>query len=206
MKAVQILTLLFDGYTALDVIGPYEVLARVPQVKFYFVGDEKRDYKDSYGLKLSADYSLDEVARGDVLFIPGGFGIDSILKDERILEWVRKVDSTSTWTVAVCSGSLLLAQAGLLDGRKCTTHWRRKKQLAAYGVAVKDERYVEDGKFITSAGVSAGVDMALYLASKLASDRIAQMIQLGLEYAPRPPFDCGTPDKAPLEVLEMMKG
>lgn len=206
METIRILTLLYDAYTALDIIGPYEVLTKMPKAKFYFVGDEKRDYKDPYGLKLSADYSIDEISQGDILFIPGGFGIDNILKNKRIIEWIRKIDSTSKWTVAVCVGSLLLAEAGLLNGKSCTTHWGRKKQLRKYDVIVEDERYVQDGKIITSAGVSAGIDMALYLVSKVAGDQAAQMIQLGIEYAPQPPFDCGTPDKTPRELLERMKG
>jgi transcriptional regulator GlxA family with amidase domain len=204
---MNIVIFLFDDYTALDVIGPYEVLSKLPNSKIYLVGLEKKAYVDSYGLKIIADYSINEISNADILLIPGGFGIDKILKDKAIIEWVQKIDSSSLWTVSVCAGSLLLAEAGLLDGKNCTSHWGRKKQLRNYNVKVTDkyERYVQDGKIITSAGVSAGIDMALYLVSKISGDQIAQMIQLAMEYDPKPPFACGTPDKAPRELLEKMK-
>jgi len=204
---MKIAIFLFDDYTALDVIGPYEVLSKLPGAQICFTGVEKREYKDSHGLKIVADYSINEIAEADILLIPGGFGIDKILKNNEIIKWIQKIDNTSKWTVSVCAGSLLLAEAGLLDGKKCTSHWGRKKQLRNYNVIVPDkfERYVHDGKIITSAGVSAGIDMALYLVSKIAGDQTAQMIQLAMEYDPKPPFDCGTPDKAPKELLEKMR-
>ena len=196
--------LLFDNYTALDVVGPYEVLSRLPNAQVYFIGQEKMDYKDSYGLKIITDYSIYEISYLDILLIPGGFGIDKLLKNNEIIEWIKNIDSTSNWTVSVCSGSLLLAEAGLLDNKLCTTHWRRKDQLKDYNVKIVNERYVQDGKFITSAGVSAGIDMALYLTSKIAGDQVAKIIQLAIEYDPNPPFDCGSPDKAPKEMVEKL--
>jgi transcriptional regulator GlxA family with amidase domain len=199
--------LLFDNYTALDVVGPYEVLSKLPNAQICLVGTEKKAYSDPHGLKILADYTIQDVTQADILLIPGGFGIDAILKDQEIIEWIQRVDKTSQWTVSVCAGALLLAEAGLLNGKNCTTHWGRKKQLRNYNVVVTDqyERYVQDGKIITSAGVSAGIDMALYLVSKIAGDQSAQIIQLAMEYAPQPPFDCGTPDKAPKEIIERMK-
>ncbi len=204
---MKIAIFLFDDYTALDVIGPYEVLSKLPDAQIFFVGLEKRAYKDSHGLKIIADYSVAEIIEADILLIPGGFGVDNILKDKVVIDWIKKVNQTSKWTLSVCSGSLLLAEAGLLEGKNCTSHWGRKKQLRSYNVRVTDkyERYVHDGKIITSAGVSAGIDMALYLVGKIAGTQTAQMMQLAMEYDPKPPFDCGTPDKAPKELLEKMK-
>ena len=203
----KIVILLFDNYTALDVVGPYEVLSKLPNSSVYFVGCDKKEYPDGRGLKIAADYSIDEISEADILLIPGGFGIDPLLKNKEIIEWIQKVDTTSRWTVSVCSGSLLLAEAGLLNGKNCTTHWRRKEQLKKYDVLVKDtyERYIRDGKIVTSAGVSAGIDMAIYLVSLIANDQTAQMIQLAIEYNPQPPFDCGTPDKAPKELKEKLR-
>jgi len=194
--------LLFDNYTALDIVGPYEVLNKLPNSKIYLVGLEKKEYKDTYGLKISADNSIDEISEADILLIPGGFGIDSLLNNEEVLDWIRIIDRTTKWTVSVCSGSLLLAQTGLLNGKNCTTHWRRKEQLQRFNVKVKNERYIQDGKFITSAGVSAGIDMALYLVSKIAGDQTAMMFQLAIEYDPKPPFNCGSPDKIPKAMLD----
>lgn len=186
---MKIAILLFDDYTALDIVGPYEVLSKLPDSKVYFVGREKREYRDRHGLRISADYSIAEITDADILLIPGGFGIDALLTNIEIIEWIQQVDHSTQWTVSVCSGSLLLAQAGLLNGKNCTTHWRRKEQLKRYDVKIKDERYVQDGKIITSAGVSAGIDMALYLVSKIRGNQAAMMIQHAIEYDPKPPFD-----------------
>jgi transcriptional regulator GlxA family with amidase domain len=199
---MKIVILLFDNYTALDLVGPYEVLNKLPDSKIYLAGIERKEYKDTYGLRILADNSIDEISEADILLIPGGSGIDNLLKNKEVLDWIRKIDSITKWTVSVCSGSLLLAQAGLLDGKNCTTHWRRKEQLRRFNVTVKNERYIQDGKIITSAGVSAGIDMALYLVSKIAGDKIAMMIQLAIEYDPKPPFNCGSPDKVPKEMLD----
>lgn len=202
---IRIVILLYDRFTALDAIGPYEVLSRLPGAKMYFTGYEKRGYKDTYGLELRADHAINEISEAEILLIPGGFGVDNLLKNREVVDWVRKIDGTTSWTTAVCSGSLLLAEAGILDGKNCTTHWRRKEQLKKYKVHIRDDRFVQDGKIITSAGVSAGIDMALYLVSKVAGDDTAKIIQLGIEYDPHPPFDCGSPDKAPPEILEKLK-
>lgn len=202
---MKIVILLFDNFTALDIIGPYEVLSKLPSSQIYLTGLEKKVYRDTYGLKIQADYSIDEVSQADILLIPGGLGIDTLLKSTELLNWIQKIDNTTQWTTSVCSGSLLLAQAGLLNGKNCTTHWRRKEQLHIFDVLVKDERYVQDGKFITSAGVSAGIDMALYLVSKIAGDQTAKMIQLAIEYDPKPPFDSGSPEKVPTEMIKKFK-
>lgn len=202
---MKIAILLFDNYTALDIIGPYEVLSKLPNSRICFVGLEKREFRDLYGLRISAEYSLNEISQADILLIPGGTGINNLLTNKEIIDWIQKIDKTTNWTVSVCSGSLLLAQAGLLIGKECTTHWRRIDQLSKYDVIVRKERYIQDGKYITSAGVSAGIDMALYLASKISGELTAKMIQLAIEYDPKPPFDCGSPDKAPKELLAKMQ-
>lgn len=202
---MKIAILLFDNFTALDIVGPYEVLNKLPDSKILFVGYEKKEYSDPYGLRISADSSIGEISDADILLVPGGPGIDSLLNNKDILDWIRKIDRTTKWTVSVCSGSLVLAQAGLLDGKNCTTHWRRKEQLRSFNVMVIDERYIQDGKYITSAGVSAGIDMALYLVSKIAGDLTAMTFQLAIEYDPKPPFDCGSPDKVPAEILGRFK-
>ena len=199
---MKIVILLFDNYTALDLVGPYEVLNKLPDSKIYLAGIERKEYKDTYGLRILADNSIDEISEADILLIPGGSGIDNLLKNKEVLDWIRKIDSITKWTVSVCSGSLLLAQAGLLDGKNCTTHWRRKEHLRRFNVTVKNERYIQDGKIITAAGVSAGIDMALYLVSKIGGDKIAMMFQLAIEYDPKPPFNCGSPDKVPKEMLD----
>jgi transcriptional regulator GlxA family with amidase domain len=202
---LKIVILLFDNHTALDIVGPYEVLNKLPNSKVYLTGLEKKEYKDMYGLKISADYSIAEISQADILLIPGGFGIDELLKNAEIIDWIQKIDRSTQWTVSVCSGSLLLAQAGLLDGKNCTTHWKRKDQLKNYNVTIKDERYVQDGKMITSAGVSAGIDMALYLVSIIAGEQTARMIQLAIEYDPKPPFNGGSPEKVSKEMLDKMR-
>jgi transcriptional regulator GlxA family with amidase domain len=202
---MKIAILVFDNYTALDIAGPYDVLNKLPGAEIIFVAPEKREYRDPYGFRISADLSLDGVADTDILLIPGGPGIDNLLKDNKVIDWIQRMDKTTQWTVSVCNGSLLLAEAGLLNGKNCTTHWRRKEQLGKYNVSVKDERYVQDGKFMTSAGVSAGIDMALYLVSKIAGDNAARMIQLAIEYDPQPPFDSGSPHKVPKEMIDKLK-
>ncbi len=206
-NTMKIVLFLFDNYTALDVVGPYEVLSKLPNAQVFLTGTEKKCYSDSHGLKITADYTIDEVLEADILLIPGGFGIDVVLKDQSVIEWVKKIDKTTQWTISVCAGSLLLAEAGFLNGKKCTSHWGRKKQLRNYDVIVPDlsERYVQDGKYITSAGVSAGIDMALFLVSLIAGDVTAQVIQLAMEYNPLPPFDGGTPEKTPKEIMEKMR-
>lgn len=203
----NIVIFLFDECTVLDFVGPYDVLSRLPDAQIFFVGTEKKEYKDSHGLRYTSDYSIDEIATADILLIPGGFGIDKLLPNQKLLEWIRNIDKTTQWTVSVCAGSLLLAETGLLKGKMCTSHWGRKAQLRNYDLIVIDgiERYVRDGKIITSAGVSAGIDMALYLAGLVAGEQTAKAIQLAMEYDPQPPFDCGNPLKAPKEILEKFK-
>jgi transcriptional regulator GlxA family with amidase domain len=202
---MKIAILLFDNFTVLDVAGPYEVLSNIPKSEICFVAREPGLYKNSKGLQINAEYSLHNVPEPEIVVIPGGFGIDSILDDKEILGWINKVHETSQWTTSVCSGTLLLAAAGILNGRKVTTHWNRVEQLKKYNIEFVNERYVKDGKIITSAGVSAGIDMALYLTSLIVNENFAKTVQLAIEYDPKPPFDCGSPEKAPKEMVEMIK-
>jgi transcriptional regulator GlxA family with amidase domain len=185
---MKIAILLYEKVTALDFVGPYEVLSRIPNAEICFVGIEKGQIANAGGLKFYADFSLQDITQADILLIPGGFGIDALLHDTALISWIKQMDRNSQWTASVCSGVLLLAETGIIKGKKCTTHWRRKEQLKKYDVEVVDERYVQDGKYITSAGVSAGIDMALFLTGKIVGDKGAMMIQQGIEYNPMPPY------------------
>lgn len=202
---MKIAILIFDNYTALDVIGPYEVLSRIPGAEIVLAGLQPGLYKDGNGLRLYAGYSFLDVESPEIVVIPGGFGIDAILNNTQVLEWLKRAYSTSRWTVSVCSGSLLLGAAGLLQDKKATTHWNRKDKLKEYGAEVVDKRYVQDGKILTSAGVSAGIDMSLFLVSLILDEKAAKLIQLSLEYDPQPPFDAGSIEKAPSELVELIK-
>jgi transcriptional regulator GlxA family with amidase domain len=196
---------LYDRFTALDAVGPYEVLWRVPGARVRWVGAEARSYATDRGLRLVADATFDDVPAPDVLVVPGGTGTRDALADERLVEWIRAADATSTWTTSVCTGALLLGAAGLLRGLRATTHWAYLDALAEFGAEVTSERVVEQGKVITSAGVSSGIDMALALAAKIAGDDVAQAIQLRIEYDPQPPFDVGSTAKAPAHVRELAR-
>lgn len=186
---MKISFLLFENFTALDVVGPYEVLSRLPNVEIVLVGKERKYYGAQHGLRILMDTSIHECIESDILIIPGGRGIDSLLLDTEIIKWILNVDKASKFTVSICSGSLLLAEAGLLTAMACTTHWKRKSQLGKYHVNVLNERFVQDGKYMTSAGVTAGIDLALYLASKLAGKNTALDIQQEIEYNPNPSFE-----------------
>jgi transcriptional regulator GlxA family with amidase domain len=201
---MKIAILLFDNYTALDIVGPYEVLSYIPGSKIYFIAEKPGFYKNCKGIQISAEYSLNDLKDPDIVVIPGGFGIDAILDNKEILNWVTAVHKKSQWTTSVCSGVLLLAAAGILKGCRVTTNWNRVEQLRKYSVEFVNERYVKDGKIITSAGVSAGIDMALYLTSLVVNENFAKTVQLAIEYDPMPPFDSGSPEKAPKEILEMI--
>jgi transcriptional regulator GlxA family with amidase domain len=199
---VRIAILIFEKLTALDAIGPYEVLRSVPGWTVEFVGSEKGQVRtDSGALGLSVDRSLDEVGETDIVLVPGGEGNRPLLEDETVLSWLREIDRTTTWTTSVCTGSLVLGAAGLLQGKRATSHWLFLDQLREFGAEPVGGRYVEDGKTITAAGVSAGIDMALHLVSREVGPEVAQAVQLGIEYDPQPPFDAGSPAKAPAEIV-----
>jgi len=199
--------LIFDGLTALDAIGPYEVLRSVPGWEVEFVGKSRGEIRTEDGsLGLTVDKSLDEVERTEILLVPGGKGNRPLLADEEVLSWLRRLDEGTTWTTSVCTGSLVLGAAGLLQGRRATGHWLYLEQLSEYGAEPVRERWVEDGKTITAAGVSAGIDMALHLVGREAGPEVAQTVQLRIEYDPSPPFDAGSPEKAPAAIVERVSG
>jgi len=203
---MQIAILIFEKLTALDAIGPYEVLRSVPGWEVKFVGPEKGYVRtDSGALGLSADYSLDEVNAADIVLVPGGKGNRPLLEDEAVLSWLREIDAGSKWTTSVCTGALVLGAAGLLEGKKATTYWPFLEQLREYGAEPVGGRFVEDGKTVTAAGVSAGIDMAFHLVGQEADPEVAQAVQLGIEYDPQPPFDSGAPDKAPDSIVELIE-
>ncbi len=183
--------------TALDAIGPYEVLRMLPNADVRFVWHETGPIiVDSGVLALGVTHTFDETPSPDVILVPGGSGGASIAADTRLHEWLRKVHETTTWTTSVCSGSTVLAAAGLLDGISATTHWSVQSALGALGAKPqRDKRIVREGKIVTAAGVSAGIDLALWLAGEIAGRERAEMIQLMIEYDPQPPFDAGHPSK-----------
>lgn len=199
---MQIALLLYDGFTGLDIVGPYDVLRSVPGAQPVFVAEQAGPFRDESGtLALVADRALSEVRAPDIVVVPGGFGTRRLLDREPLLDWLRTAHQTTTWTTSVCTGSLLLAAAGILDGLPATTHWLAGETLASLGARVVPERVVEQGKVITAAGVSAGIDMALRLVQLMHGDTAAQAVQLGIEYDPDPPFDAGSPDKAPAPIV-----
>jgi transcriptional regulator GlxA family with amidase domain len=197
--------LLYDRLTALDAIGPYEVLSRIPDSALEFVAAEAGPVSTDNGmLTLVAERSIADVTDPDIVLVPGGPGEVAARAGEDVLEWLRAVHETSTWTTSVCTGSLILAAAGLLEGKRATSHWLALEELERLGAKPVRERFVFDGKIATAAGVSAGIDMALELVARVAGEQVAQAIQLGIEYDPQPPFDAGSPAKAPAEIVELL--
>ncbi|MGW1074697.1 DJ-1/PfpI family protein [Streptomyces sp. NPDC002537] len=199
---MQIALLLYPGFTALDAIGPFETLGNLPGADAVFVAERPGPVRNDNGrLALLADASLDEVTAPDIVVVPGGPAALTAVESGAVPEWLRAVDRTTTWTTSVCTGSLILAESGLLTGRRATSHWLHLEQLASYGVESTGERVVTDGKYVTAAGVSSGIDMGLTLVGRIAGDRVAQSVQLLIEYDPQPPYDAGSPEKAPADLV-----
>ena len=197
---------LYDRFTALDAVGPYEVLDAVPGTEVVFVGEKPGPYRTEKGrLALVADASLDDVRDPDVIVVPGGLGTRPLLGGSPLLDWVRDVHERTTWTTSVCTGALVLGAAGILDGLEATTHWMELETLRDYGATPTSERVVEQGKVITAAGVSSGIDMALTLVARIHGDDLAKAVQLGIEYDPQPPFDAGSTAKAGPELTELVR-
>jgi transcriptional regulator GlxA family with amidase domain len=204
---MNIAIVLYDRFTALDAIGPYEVLSRLPGARVTFLAAEAGPVRtDSGMLTIEAERSLSDLRNPEIVLVPGGPGEVAVRAGEETLQWLREADATSTWTTSVCTGSLILAAAGLLDGVRATTHWLAMSELEALGAHPVSERVVFEGKLVTAAGVSAGIDMALTLAERIAGPDVAQAIQLGIEYDPQPPFDAGSPEKAPVEIVALLRG
>ncbi|ROO86622.1 DJ-1/PfpI family protein [Actinocorallia herbida] len=203
---MQIAIPLYEDFTALDAVGPYEILSRIPGAEVVFAAVRPGPVRtDMRSLALTADASLAEVPSPDIVLVPGGPGTAEALNSEPYLEWLRGVDAGTSWTTSVCSGSVLLAAAGLLTGRRATSHWICMELLEAFGAVAVTDRVVMDGKYATAAGVSAGIDLALTLSGALAGDRVAESIQLVVEYDPQPPYDMGSPAKAPASLVESLR-
>jgi putative intracellular protease/amidase len=197
---------LYEGFTALDAVGPYEVLSRLPGADVRFLGFEEGPVRtENSQLALHADAALEELPEPEVICVPGGLGSRAFLHDQRLLDWIRHAHEHSEWTTSVCTGSLLLGAAGILEGLEATTYWLELDTLAGFGARPVERRVVEQGKVITGAGVSAGIDMALTLTARIAGDDVAKAVQLGIEYDPQPPFDSGSPRSAPPQIVDLVR-
>jgi transcriptional regulator GlxA family with amidase domain len=197
---------MYDRFTSLDAIGPYEVLSRLPDARVTWLAHEPGLVRTDNGmLAIEATAAFEELPAPDVIVVPGGTGTRALLEDERLLAWLRTAHESSSWTTSVCTGSLLLGAAGLLDGLRATTHWLELETLAGFGAQPTEERVVFEGKVVTAAGVSSGIDMGLALAGRIAGDAYAQAIQLLIEYDPQPPYDSGSTTKAGPELTGLVR-
>ncbi|HEY6490609.1 MAG: DJ-1/PfpI family protein [Terracidiphilus sp.] len=194
--------LIFERMDQIDFTGPFEVLSRMPDTTVQVIGKELSRIRDVQGLRFSPDVRIADAGLFDVLLVPGGHGQQALMRDEEVLEFIRKHVGSERLLFSVCTGALLCGAAGVLMGRRVTTHWSARHLMPYYGTVLVDARVVVDGNFISAAGVTAGLDAALVLVSLLRGDAAAQEIQLGIEYAPNPIFDSGTPETAPAQVLE----
>ena len=195
-------SLLFDGLDQIDLTGPFEVLSRLPNSTYRLYGKTTDAVRDVKGLRLTPDAALADAPQLDVLHVPGGFGQEALMEDEGLLTWIRRQAGGAHSVFSVCTGALLLGAAGLLKGRRATTHWASFHLLPYFGATPVDERVVVDGNWVFAAGVTAGIDGALRLAAKLRGEETAQAIQLYMAYAPEPPFNSGTPETAPASILD----
>jgi putative intracellular protease/amidase len=203
---VQIAILLYDKFTALDAIGPYEVLSGLNGAEVIFTAERPGPVRADTGmLAVTADAALADVPHPDIVLVPGGPGTEAQLTDGPVHNWLRAADATSSWTTSVCTGSLILAAAGLLEGRRATSHWLALDRLEELGAHAVAKRVVIDGKYVTAAGVSAGIDMALDLSGRIGGANTAQAIQLMIEYDPRPPYSAGSPRSAPPDLVASMR-
>ena len=202
---LQIGSLIFDRLDQIDLTGPFEVFSRVPNSTYRVYGKSTAPLRDLRGLRMMADAPLDEAPQLDLVHIPGGFGQEALMDDEEILGWIRRQAKGARCVFSVCTGALILGAAGLLQGRRATTHWASIDLLPYFGATAVNERVVTDGNMIFAAGVTSGIDGALRVAADLRGDEVAQGIQLAIAYAPEPPFNSGTPETAPPVVLERAK-
>jgi cyclohexyl-isocyanide hydratase len=198
---LQIGSLLFEGLDQIDVTGPFEVLSRIPNSTYRLYGKTADSIRDLRGLRLTPDAALSDAPRLDVLHVPGGFGQEALMEDAEVLAWIRQQAAGARNVFSVCTGALLCGAAGLLKGRRATTHWASFHLLPYFGAIPVNERVVVDANWVFAAGVTAGIDGALRLAAELRGDDAARAIQLYMAYAPEPPFDSGTPETAPAAIL-----
>jgi putative intracellular protease/amidase len=197
---------IYDRFTALDAVGPYEVLSKLPGAEVVFVAERAGPVRaDTRALALVADRALADLDACDIVVVPGGPGTRAMLEPNPLHDWLRAVDAGTQWTTSVCTGALLLGAAGLLDGLEATTHWSALELLASLGARPTERRLVPQGKIVTAAGVSAGIDMALWLAAQVAGDEVAKAIQLAIEYDPQPPFDSGSTAKASADTVALVR-
>ena len=206
MTALTAVFAIFDGMTQLDFTGPHEVLARVPSLEVITASGEGGAVRSENGLVFAGTVRLADVARCDLLCVPGGPGQTAAMKDTAFLTELKRLGEGARWVTSVCSGSLLLGAAGLIRGKRAACHWASRDLLRVFGAEPVAERVVRDANLITGGGVTAGIDFALVIAAEIAGRRAAEAIQLMLEYAPAPPFDAGDPRTAPPEVLEAVMG
>jgi transcriptional regulator GlxA family with amidase domain len=194
MKTVGLV--LYPRFTALDIVGPFQTLVDVPGLNVFFVAAQKGPVVDHTGkLALEAKHSFDEIDSLDVLVVPGGMADRDIDASNGVVQFIKKIHPSTTWTTSVCTGSIFLAQAGVLNGLTATTHWASYDRLQALGATPTEQRVVTEGKIITAAGVSSGIDMGLVLVAAMEGEDMAKLIQLAIEYDPQPPFDSGAPSK-----------
>ena len=197
---------LYDRFTALDAVGPYDVLSRLPGAQVTWLAHEPGVVRNDNGmLGIEATAAFEDLPDPEIVLVPGGTGTNDVMEDERLLGWIRQAHETSEWTTSVCTGSLLLAAAGVLDGLEATSHWLDIGDLERYGARPTGRRVVEQGKVVTAAGVSSGIDMGLTLAARIAGRDVAEAIQLSIEYDPQPPFDAGSVEKARPETVELIR-
>lgn len=199
---LQMGSLVFEGLDQIDLTGPFEVLSRIPNSTYRIFGKTTGPVSDARGLRLTADALLADAPQLDVLHVPGGLGQEKLMEDDEVISWIREQAEGAHSVFSVCTGALLFGAAGLLQGRRATTHWSAVHLLPYFGATIVNERVVVDGTWVFTAGVTAGIDGALRLAAELRGVQVAQKIQLGMQYAPEPPFNSGTPGTAPPEVLE----
>jgi len=204
-RHLEIGSLLFEELDQIDLTGPFEVLSRMPNATYRLYGKTAEPVRDLKGLRLAPDAALADAPPLDILHVPGGFGQEALMEDAEVLAWLGRQAAGAHSVFSVCTGALLLGAAGLLKGRRATTHWASFHLLPYFGAIPVDERVVVDGNWVFAAGVTAGIDGALRLAAELRGEAAAQAIQLHMVYAPEPPFDSGTPETAPPAILEQAR-